>query len=349
MGELFIEHRDPLFGIAIFVLLVAVVFLLAYMGNLRSQKRQEESLRRFSTLFETSSVDREARALLGGTGDFEGRLRFLAETYHRAGDYDKAIKIYLALLEQSRDLGAKLSLLEALGETYFKAGFLERAKKIFLEVLKNVPRNPKALFGLVQVCEDLGQFDEALEALDCLLELGEAEAWVKHSHAYLSAKRLIGDSFMSAQARQEELLKWLAREPRLWRLVIGYFKGHERALFWELLLKENRALEVADLLWNLTPEEIPWERVATSKALLELYRAKGYLNDGEACERFELEALRVMREHSKLRADLGFEYRCDLCGGSFPLEFDRCPSCRELLSGALILKVCRYEASLSFL
>lgn len=351
MGELFIEHRDPLFGIIILILLIAVIFLVTYFWNLRAQRRREQSLKKFSQLFDHSSVDKDAKALFERGADFGATLGFLAETYSKAGEYDKAIKIYLAMLEQTQESGEKLLLLESLGETYFKAGFLERAKKIFLEVLKNAPRNPKALFWLMQACENLGQFDEALEALDCLLELGEKSERVKFNHAYLSAKRVLADPFLPLESKREELLELLQNEPRLFRVVLGHLKSFELPLFWKKIVGSDYSLEVMDWLWNIPWESIPFDIISKDKNLMDIYRAKGYVKDAEACEKFELEVLRVMNLYSSKKADLSFEYRCHACKSLFPVEFERCPSCGELLSGSLILKIrkSRNETNLSFL
>ncbi|MGP1579473.1 MAG: tetratricopeptide repeat protein [Wolinella sp.] len=351
MGDLLFGHRDPLFGIIILILIIATIFIVTHIWNLRAQKHKEESLKRFARAFEYSGVDKEAQLLMGQGEHIPLALRYLAKTYEKAGEYDKSIKIYLAILEHPCELSEKLLLFESLGETYFRAGFLERSKKIFLEILKNMPRNSHVLFLLMQACEKLGQFDEALEALDCLLELGERHEEIMISYAYLSAKRLLGDSFISIKRRNSELLVWLAREPRLLRLILSYFKGFDMAVFWDLVGETPQVIEVADILWNLPREQISFETLNQNPALLELYRAKGYINDEVVCERFELEALRVINRHCAQKADLDFEYHCHACKGIFPVDFERCPSCAELLSGNLVLKIrkSRNEADFSFL
>ncbi len=351
MGGLLFEHRDPLFGIIILVLLVATISIVTHVWNLRTQKHKEESLKRFARAFEYSGVDKEAQLLMGQGEHIPLALRYLAKIYEKAGEYDKAIKIYLAILEHPCELRERLLLLESLGETYLRAGFLERSKKIFLEILKNMPRNSHVLFLLMQACEKLGQFDEALEALDCLLELLDSREEIMLNYAYLSVKRLLADSFIPMERRNSELLVWLAREPRLLRLILSYFRGFDMVMFWELVGKTPQIIEVADILWNLPKEQLSFETIKQNSALLELYRAKGYIDDEAVCERFELEALRVINRHCAQKADLDFEYHCHACKGIFPVDFERCPSCAELLSGNLVLKIrkSRNEANFSFL
>ena len=66
-------------------------------------------------------------------------------------DYNKAISVYLTLLEHVNDRVKKEELLELLGTTYFKGGFLQRSKDIFLRILKFSPRNKNALKYLLLV------------------------------------------------------------------------------------------------------------------------------------------------------------------------------------------------------
>lgn len=357
MGDLFITHRDPLFGVIILVLLVATISLTSYMWNLHSHRRRENSLKKFSQLF-SHSIDKDAKELLLNGAESSALLAILARGYYQSGDFEHAIKIYLSILENSSQISEKLQILEDLGEVYFMAGFLERSKKIFLEALKNAPRNPKALFWLMRVYEQLGQYEEALEALDCLMELGENDERVRLSHAYLSAKRILADSFMPLDKKRESLLLDLEREPRLLRIVLSYFRTFEVPLFWETLCRFDQAgkvqiCEMIDMLWNIEKSEIPFALLAEDSEILDVYRARGYVSSksDRVCAKFELEAVRIMGLYSKVHADLDFEYRCHACKMISPLEFERCPSCGELLSGNLILKIrkSRNEESNSFL
>ena len=60
----------------------------------------------------------------------------LASTFLKQGNYNKAISVYLALLNVVENKVQKEELLELLGSTYFKGGFLQRSKDIFLKILK---------------------------------------------------------------------------------------------------------------------------------------------------------------------------------------------------------------------
>ncbi len=95
----------------------------------------------------------------------------LASTFLHKGDFNKAITVYLALLEHVTDRVKKEELLELLGTTYFKGGFLQRSKDIFLKILKFSPRNRQALTYLLLVYEKLKEYDKAKEVIESLDEL----------------------------------------------------------------------------------------------------------------------------------------------------------------------------------
>ncbi len=68
-------------------------------------------------------------------------LTLLAKAFENAGEYHKAISIYLYLIKNISHDSGKIELMERLGNTYLHAGFLERAQSIYTEILRKKPRN----------------------------------------------------------------------------------------------------------------------------------------------------------------------------------------------------------------
>ncbi|RAX57619.1 hypothetical protein CCZ01_05625 [Helicobacter monodelphidis] len=348
MGELFKFFRDPLFGVAILIAIIAFIVLATYFWNLHTRKKQEDSLKDFSRLFESVSVDEIARETLLKLGESLPALRFLAETYFRIGDYERSIKLYMAILECDLESSSRLNFLYSLGEVYYYAGFLERSKKILLEVLKNNPRNPEALSLLMRSYEALGLYDEALDALSCLQELGLPEKSERLNRGYLNLKKI----FQQNQPQKKEIFYWLESDSRLWTFVLEKLQALQRDWFWEAYLTQKRSEELLDLLWNLPKDELLSRAEQTNNLILkDVCAAKGFMQIQNHCYIFELEVLRSLQILGGVKGDLEFSYRCEECKGSYPLRFERCLSCGALLSGELTYKIrkVRDENGLSFL
>ena len=223
-----IEYRDPLFGIMIFIFLIGLVSLFAYYWNYLIGKRQQDSLSRFIESFDYIGFDKEAQEFLALSPNPTPSLLFMAKMYQKSANYEKAIRLYVALLDSIQNPVDKVPILESLGLVYEKAGFPLRAKEIYLEILHYFPRNPLVLKSLIRTYEKLSLFKDALSALGCLEELqGDMGLYRR----YLKTKILI-----SSQKKSEEtshkLLIILREEPLLARLVLGFLKDFYPALFW---------------------------------------------------------------------------------------------------------------------
>lgn len=353
MEGFFIEYRDPLFGIIVFLLLIVVLSLSSYFWTNFSTKRREDRLKNFAKRFEFAGLDHEVAWILKGDKKPVGSLLYLANAYENSGDHQRAIKIYLTLLEATKNPKDKTDIMERLGESYFRAGFLHRSRDLFLEVLRYYPRNEKALSHLIFVYDSLTEYSLALEALESLEELDEP---VEKSKAYFNAQILTRGEQTEKTVRhekvEENLVELIHKEPALARLVMGHFALHDSDAFWRTLPKINTDLcDLMDLFWRLDESKINYAIIPHFKVLSELYSARGLGNWATTSEIFELSVMMTLRRCGQsAKADLDFEYVCSECKQVFPLDQPRCPSCTALLSLECIplLVESRHEENNSF-
>ncbi len=354
-----IEYRDPLFGIMIFIFCIGLASLFAYYWNYLISKRQQDSLNKFVENFDYIGFDKEAQEFLALSPNPIPSLLFMAKMYQKSANYEKAIRLYVVLLDSIQNPVDKVPILESLGLVYEKAGFPSRAKEIYLEILHYYPRSPLVLKALIRVYERLSLFKDALSALDCLEELRGNTQLYQH---YLRVKILISSQQKSQEITQE-LLLILKDEPLLARLILGFLKDFYPTLFWEYLkiIPKESLLELQDLLWNLKRETIPISLLkelqnipanTQNQILKDIFEAKGVLPLSFSQKTtFELETLCLLRTHKSFQGDLGFYYQCTSCKATTPLAFEHCPHCDELLTLKTIafLKEKQDEVRYSFL
>lgn len=328
----FIEYRDPLFGVLLFFALVFLISALSYFWTLYAARHREQKLRRFAKKFEYAGLDEESAWLLSGAENPTDKLLFLAHAHKKSGDHEKAIRIYLTILEFIKNPAQKQEVLELLGETYFHAGFLQRSKEIYLEVLRHYPRNESVLRHLLYVYESMGDFGRANEVLEPLLEL---DVDVKEVQGYLRAKKIIQvGAFREKEI--EELLECWRQTPGTYRLVLGYLANHHSHLFWQNLHQVPDIWQVLDILWQMPSDKLDFDIIRAFPGLREIFTARGEGSLAEGSGQFELDALIALERCGTQRGDLSFEYLCGSCKQIYPISFERCPGCRELLKTQVV-------------
>ncbi|MDO7252365.1 hypothetical protein [Helicobacter cappadocius] len=360
MKDIAFIYRDPLFGITILIAIIAIVALADYSRNRNRSKKRSQSLINLAKSYEYSGLNDGVMEFLSLANNPIPTLMFLAQTYAKSGDNEQAIKIYLSMLEKTPESKDKIPILEALGATYFNAGFLQRAKNIFIEILKSYPRNSNALSYLMRTYESMGEYKKALEVLDCLdevefgssdkdhfgdknsqyltsLEISENKV-ILDSKNYLYLMMLINDNFLSLAQKQYQIDLLFAKAPSLQKMILSYMKTYNLPMFWNYIIRLDCVDNFVDLLWSFSKDDIPMNILKDSQQVLDVYRAKGYVDDKKQCEIFELELLRLSHYNTHLKAGIDFEYRCHSCKSIFPFDSYRCPSCSELGMMDLILK-----------
>ncbi|RDU65133.1 lipopolysaccharide assembly protein LapB [Helicobacter sp. MIT 14-3879] len=332
MDSFFSFYKDPLFSIIIIISIIIIVAIADYTRNRFKLKEKKDSLNALANNFNYYKFDENINTAIEISKAPIQTLTFIANIYVSNGNFDEAIKIYLSILDKTKDIKNKMDIFELLGMTYYKAGFMQRAKNIFIEILKNNPRNFKVLSLLMQTYETLGEYKNAYDVISCIEEL---EGKMDNVKKYIKILILINDSIMPPMQREKEILKINSNITN--KLTLSYIKQNNLEKFWELILNTKNIYNCIDILWNL--DNPPLELIKNHKEISDVYRAKGIINDNIECDIFELETIRILNKNSSKNGTLGFKYCCASCQGIFPFETHRCQSCGELGSMNLVLEI----------
>jgi lipopolysaccharide biosynthesis regulator YciM len=323
---LFIEFRDPLFGIIVFFVLIFIVAMISYWWGRVKLKAEDKTLERFAKQFHKLPNEKELKSLISSGTLSEKSWLLLASTYEKDGDYEKAIEIYQALIEFKKDGSKRRDIMLLLGQSYLKAGFLERSKEIFLQILKTNPKTTQALEQLLLVYEYLQEYSNAIDVLEPLEELGMKAGKDK---LYLKAVSLMKDDTIDSDVKVETLIREYKEHGELSYLISEYLFKMDKKLAWKNLdIKESK--RISDILWQLNRDDLDLDIISSDKYLMELFTAKGYVDMAKESSVFELDVLIKLFHADEKIATLQFEYLCRECKHVFPFAFHRCPSCHAI-------------------
>jgi lipopolysaccharide assembly protein B len=346
MDGLFIEFRDPLFGIIVFFALVFVIAFFSYWWGRYKTQEDHRYLDRFLKQFNTLPTQNELAELIGSGTMSEKSWLLLASSYTKNGDYEKSIEIYQLLLDRQRDAAARRETLFLLGRTYFKAGFLERSQSIFMEILKRHPRTPQALHYLLLVFERMGNYRSAIDVLE---SLDEMEVPTGDEHYYLECLALLHDPDSSVEEKCDGLIARYDTHHKLSHLIFDYLFRNDPAKAWRHF-DQAEARRIGDLLWRLEPHQCDFDIIASNGYLRELYTAKGFVDHAQNSDIFEFDVLIKLHKGGHSGATLTFEYLCCQCKQVLPFAFHRCPNCNAIdsLRSEPVLTKEHFETDLSF-
>ena len=330
MDNIILEYRDPLFGIIILVALIFIISFITYSFSIYKERNARKDYRELSLRFELGKLKEEDYVHLYKTYNLPfDSILLLASSFLHKGDYNKAISVYLTLLEHVNDRVKKEELLELLGTTYFKGGFLQRSKDVFLRILKFSPRNKNALTHLLLVYEKLKDFQKAKEITTCLEEL---DVDMNIDKVYLDSLIILNDSILSYERRTELLYEIFKENKIIERIFAAFLIQFNKPFFWEHI-EEFDCSKYTDILWYLNSKDIDLGKITKNKFLEDLYNAKGYLNNLKHSSDFDLDILILINQHEhKIKASLDFEFICSSCKHSHPIFDTRCPHCHNILT-----------------
>ena len=330
LDNIILEYRDPLFGIILLVALVFIISFITYSFNIYKEKEARKDYRELSVRFQLGKLKEEDYVNLYKTYNLPfDSILLLASSFLIKGDYNKAISVYLALLEVVNDRVKKEELLELLGTTYFKGGFLQRSKEVFLRILKFSPRNKNALTLLLLVYEKLKDFKKAQETTDCLVEL---DVDMSIDKIYLDSLIILNDSSLTPTIKTNLLYDIFKQNKIIERIFVSFLIRFNKQFFWEHI-SEFDCSKYMDIMWYLNESDINFDKVVENQFLVELYNAKGYLNNLEHSGDFDFDILILLNKHEhKINASLDFEFVCTSCKHSHPVFDTRCPHCHTILS-----------------
>jgi tetratricopeptide (TPR) repeat protein len=308
------------------IVIALIISVVTYAWGLYKQQKEQGNLLKFLEKFDTSECTLDTSSMPFDSHMLKP-LVLLAQAFDNAGEYHKAINIYLFLIKNIEEEGSKLELMGKLGKTYFHAGFLERAKMIFEEILRKKPRTVEALYMLEVVLEKMQDYTKAAEILEPLELLGEE---TKPLHTLLTFSQLIADKALPKEQKVVQLLALLKSEPKLYREIIGVLFHLDTQAAWQAV-DRSRIKELIDILWFLPQSQLSLDIIAQNRQLKTLYYAKGYTLEPETESGiFALDMLATAKQNGFKEGDLHFTYLCSKCKQSFPISFKRCPNCMAL-------------------
>lgn len=304
MDFFFIQYRDPMFGLVVLVALVLVVAVGHYVWRIFAIKNQEKGLEGFIKKFEIAD---EHKDLLRASSLSLENLHFLASVFTKSGEFEKAIQIYLIALEKIKDKNEQEVIFYDLAEVYFRAGFLQRSVEVLLNALNLRPRNEKALKLLKIVYLRLKKYNEVLQTLDALFELGLD---VSKERAFIeilqNATNLKSYTKSSNIDQNNDFVKRFLLEN-------GDFSFHsDFKLIIDVLYKSKEAIFLDD------------------DAYFELFSAMKLApkRQNYTFKNPKLKMLEILNDNN-FKARLKFSYVCMHCKNQMPLFFYHCPICYE--------------------
>jgi len=343
---LFIEYKDPLFGIIIFFALVFIISFFSYWWGRFKTNEDEKSLDRFIKNFHSLPTEKELDGILSSATLSLKSLYLLATSYIQKGDYEKSIEIYSAILEKKLSIDDRKDTMFLLGQTYLKAGFLERSKELFLEILSRHPRTPSALQFLLIIYEKMRDFEKAKEVLE---PLDEMDMQVAKDSMYLNIISMQHDPSLHSEDKVRKIISWYQDNHQLGYMIYEYLFQQAPNLAWKHL-DQSLCQRISDILWNLESHQLDLDIISSNAYLRELYSAKGLVKSADKSTVFELDVLINLQSNGYQDADLQFEYLCDECKQVFPFSFHRCPNCLgiDTVQNEMLLTKTRFEPNLSF-
>lgn len=304
MDFFFVEYRDPIVGLVILTAFVLVVAVGHYFWRVFSTKSQEKGLEGFIKKFEIAD---EHKDLLRASSLSLENLHFLASIFTKNGEFEKAIQIYLIALEKIKDKNEQELIFYDLAEVYFKAGFLQRSVEVLLNALNLRPRNEKALKLLKIVYLRLKKYDEVLQTLECLFELGFD---ISKEKPFIQALHLKNaEKISEVQSNLYENNDFVKR----FLLENSQFDLHAKfEIVIDLLYKSKKAVFLDD------------------ESYFELFCALNLApkKQNYSFKNPKLQMLQILNE-SGFKAKLSFSYVCTHCKNQMPLFFYHCPICYE--------------------
>jgi len=330
LDDLIFDYRDPIVGVVTIFLLIFFASFITYTTSIYKERKSRLEYRKLLERFELGNLKEDDYIHLYSTYNLPfDSIILLASSFLHKGQHNKAISVYLALLEHVKEPIKKEELLELLGEAYFKSGMLQRSKEIFLKILKFSPRNKIALHKLLFIFQNLNEFKRASEVLDALDELDED---THKERIYLEALTTINDPITSFEKKSVSLLELLSQHEKLERVIAEFLIKFNKELFWKNINKFE-VMNFIDLLWYLDFEDIDWEKVNSIEILKDIYSAKGYINSSQKSNTFELNVLIALHNSTTSSdLDLNFEFICEKCKHTHPIYESRCPHCEHTLS-----------------
>ncbi len=344
MQGLFLEYKDPLFGIIIFVSLIFIVTLATFLWNLYTQRYSNEHIKSFVNNFKTTEKPQTVEILLEHKELPIDALFLLAQTYFKSSQYEICIEICIDMLKRPKST-IQSQILFLLAQSYYKAGFYKRSEAAIIELLRYNTQEPEALAYLIVIYERLHRFKDAIDALYALKEMGRD--CVDQAIAYIRVIQIIRNNKLSHEEQAEQLLEAYAKEVGMLRPVFMHLFRSQSKVAWQHF-DITQYEKIIDILWNLPENSLDYDIIMQHKGLQALYFAKGYLDEPAQSTIFEINVLNSLSKEHQETASLEFSYQCSECKEVTPLMSHRCPNCLSLLTLEVQISIVQKHQKMSY-
>jgi tetratricopeptide (TPR) repeat protein len=323
LETLFLDYRDPLFGVVIFLFIILIVLITTYWLGVFRDKGEKKEIDTFIKRFEISSNE-NYREIFKNSNLTTDNITLLASSYDKLGEYDKSINLLLFILEKEKQKKKKQYILYSLGKIYLKAGFLEKAKMSFLNSLKLSPRDKDSLKYLNIIYEKELNFNALFDVLESREEL---EVDVEDELLYAKAYEIKYNKTYTLEEKNRKFKPFLNKSSSVDRLYVEFLKANG---FFSFPLVHELSMELfLDIIF------LEDYNFFSSKSDNLIYNQiafiKGFSKESvDEVGIFELDLLSKLKSISYLDATLEFIYFCENCKNSFPISFTRCSKCHSL-------------------
>lgn len=325
MDYLPFDYRDPLYGIILLFAIVFIIHISNYWARFFKKREDENRIKKFVKNIEISANFSEYKDLILKKDLPIESIILMALSYERSGEFDKAIEIYLTLLEKVKDTQEKQYLLTLLGKCYYKAGFLYKSKDILLTTLKLNPKNEEALTYLISILENLREYDKAIEVLDVLeMMMGDLE----EKKLYFKVSSIL-HSNLDDEQKVQKVIELGTKNRIVQRKLFEYVLNRDIKIPKEILIHFDFN-NLIDLIWEMDKKYFDRDFIEQIPLLQQIYTAKKKYDLATKSENFELNILIKLKDEKECKADLSFTYTCKRCKNIFPLYFYRCPVCKNI-------------------
>ena len=339
MDFLSLDFRDPLYGVIILFGIVFIIYVTNYWARFFKKREKNQSIEKFIQTFENSSSFNEYKDMIQKQNLPAESVILMALSYDKSGEYEKAIDIYLSLLNAVFDEKQRKTILTLLGKTYYKAGFLYKSREIFKTSLKLYPKNEEALTYLVSIYETLREYDEAIKVLKVLENLNGD---MSEKKLYFNVLSILNDKNLTIEQKIKKVQDLGLDKKIVQRKLFEFAMQHKISLD-EEILKSFDFSNILDLIWESDEELFSYNFIKSHKLLSQIYTAKGKYNLTDKSDSFELNILIKLQSLKDNSADLAFTYSCKKCKNVFPLYFYRCPVCKNINSASIEKNLTRRE------
>lgn len=310
-------YNSPLFGVAIILFIVLIVFATNYIFSkfkeMQNNKKAQEVSNSYNYLDNNYDYEQLISSNLIAVSNFKQTINHLIDL----GEFEKSLGIIHAILKISNEQHIITEFMSLLAKVYIKLGIYDKSESILVEHLKMNPESKEALRYLFIVYVKLKNYDKAYDVCESLNEMNED----------IKGKKLFLDinSHKIKPSNYSKILNDISNEESLLR---AFYK----CLFYgnlDYLLKEVKDFDrvILDLLYEIRDNNQVQNLLSKNKDIGKILSINNEIGSNFTSSNIkEVELLHLARKNN-IQIDLEFTYICKSCNTSYAIDIDLCPHC----------------------